>query len=106
MLNAGPVMLEPIYEAAGQQLKLAMEAYADIDGEKGRRVRELDKALDKLHKKAAKSLTRAIEEREAGEVGYLHLLFVGRALERIGDLSENIGEDVVFIESAEDIRHA
>ena len=99
-------LLEPMFDAAVQQLKLAIEAYADIDGAKGRAIAEMDESLDKLHKKAAKALTQAIEERESGEVGYLHLLFVGRSLERIGDLATNIGEDVVFIESAEDIRHA
>jgi phosphate uptake regulator len=28
-----------------------------------------------------------------------------RSLERVGDLSVNIGEDAVFMESARDIRH-
>lgn len=35
----------------------------------------------------------------------IHLLFVARSLERIGDLAVNLGEEMVFIESAEDIRH-
>lgn len=98
-------LIEPIYDAASKQLKLAVQAYADTNGEVGREITSMDRTLDKLHKKAAKALTHAIEEREQGEVGYLHLLFVGRSLERIGDLAANIGEDVVFIESAEDIRH-
>jgi phosphate transport system protein len=36
---------------------------------------------------------------------YLNLIFVTRCLERIGDHSVNIGEDVVYIERGADIRH-
>ncbi|NIP92971.1 MAG: hypothetical protein GWO24_05715, partial [Akkermansiaceae bacterium] len=35
----------------------------------------------------------------------IHLLFILRSLERIGDLAVNVGEEVVFIESVPDIRH-
>jgi phosphate transport system protein len=33
------------------------------------------------------------------------LIFVARSLERVGDLAVNIGEDAVFLGSAQDIRH-
>jgi len=37
--------------------------------------------------------------------GYLNLIFVGRALERVGDHATNIAEDAVYAAAAEDIRH-
>ena len=36
---------------------------------------------------------------------YLHLLFIARYLERVGDHAKNIGEDAVYAAEAEDIRH-
>jgi phosphate transport system protein len=36
---------------------------------------------------------------------YLNLIFISRCLERVGDHSSNIAEDVVFAVRAEDIRH-
>ena len=47
-----------------------------------------------------------LELRHEGCAGLVHLLFVARALERVGDLAVSIAEDVVYIESAEDIRHS
>ena len=41
-----------------------------------------------------------------GAVQLIHLLFVARSLERIGDLAVNLGEEVVFIESAQEVRHS
>ncbi len=37
--------------------------------------------------------------------GYLNLMFVARALERVGDHATNIAEDAVYAAAAEDIRH-
>lgn len=34
------------------------------------------------------------------------LLFVAHSLERVGDLAVNIAEDVIFITSADDVRHS
>jgi phosphate transport system protein len=36
---------------------------------------------------------------------YLNLIFIARALERVGDHATNIGEDAFWQERAEDIRH-
>ena len=37
--------------------------------------------------------------------GYLNLIFIARALERIGDQCTNMAEDAVYAFTAEDIRH-
>jgi phosphate transport system protein len=58
-----------------------------------------------MHKRLAKLVSQLIEERDGSAIPLIQLLFVMRSLERIGDLAVNVGEEVVFIESAEDIRH-
>jgi phosphate transport system protein len=38
--------------------------------------------------------------------GYLNLIFIARALERVGDHATNIAEDAIFAASAQDTRHS
>jgi len=109
ILKIGPIqeakMLEPLYTLAAGQFRDAIASYADGNQQLGLGLMERDQELDKLHKRLAKSLRGLIEERREGSEPLIHLLFVARSLERIGDLAVNLGEEVVFIESAEDVRH-
>lgn len=98
-------MLEPLFSLAIEELLDATKAYVDDNGELAMELESRDKELDRLHKQTTKSLSALIEERQEGAVSLIHLLFVSRSLERIGDLAVNLGEEVVFIQSAEDIRH-
>lgn len=99
-------LVEPLFEATRDLLNNALIAYADSDSRLAMEVIEEDDKVDKLHNKLSKDLT-AMAGSGGGDVeSILHLLFVSRFLERVGDLAANIGEDVFFISSAEDIRHA
>ncbi|MEM9081498.1 MAG: phosphate signaling complex protein PhoU [Verrucomicrobiota bacterium] len=98
-------LIEPMYALAMEELRGAMACFVDGNVEVAEELANQDRNLDKIHKKLAKSLSRMVEERHDGVVGLLHLMFVGRSLERIGDLSVKVAEEVVFIESAEDVRH-
>lgn len=110
MLKTGQIeeskMLEPLYTLAIAELRDAVTAYADDNEELALSLEARDKELDRLHKRLTKSLSALVEERQEGAVQLIQLLFVTRSLERIGDLAVNLGEEVVFIESAQDIRHA
>lgn len=98
-------LIEPLFTMAFIELKDSLTAYADGDVNLALGLHDKDSQLDRLHKRLAKTLSALIEERESGTLGLIHLMFAARSLERIGDLAVNIGEEVVFIESAEDIRH-
>jgi len=103
--NGKVQMVEPLYAMAALELREAITAYADGSVERALGLHDRDAELDRAHKKLAKGISRLIEEQEGNVVQLIHLLFVLRSLERVGDLAVNIGEEVVFIESAEDIRH-
>jgi phosphate transport system protein len=51
------------------------------------------------------SLSSRLENSAGRAENLLHLIFVARSIERIGDLAVNIGEDAVFLGEARDIRH-
>lgn len=97
--------LEPLYAQAYGLLRDAMDSYTHHDLVLGESLHAKDKELDRLHKQLARTLSGQLEEANGRSAAWLHLIFIARSLERIGDLSVNIGEETVFLESAKDIRH-
>jgi len=69
------------------------------DVETARAIRNSDVHVDKLH---TDFFTTTIKLMDAGDLSALtgaHLLFIGKNLERIGDLTTSIAEQVLFIET-------
>jgi len=97
--------LEPLYAQAYALLRDAMDSYTNHDPALGEALHAKDKELDRLHKQLARTLSSQLETASGRSEAWLHLIFIARSLERIGDLSVNIGEETVFLESAKDIRH-
>jgi phosphate transport system protein len=97
--------LEPLYAQAYALLRDAMDSYTNHDPVLGQSLHAKDKELDSLHKQLARSLSSQLETANGRSAAWLHMIFIARSLERIGDLSVNIGEETVFLESAIDIRH-
>lgn len=98
-------LIEPVFHMADELLRDALAAFADRDSKTGRDLRGRDKELDRAHKRVMASLSELLEEGGEHSESYLHLIFVVRSLERVGDLAVNIGEDAVFLDVAEDIRY-
>lgn len=98
-------LVEPVYCKADELLRDAIEAYNEHNPELGAALHARDKELDRVYKDAAAKFSARIEQSVERGQDYIHLILVLRSLERIGDLSVNIGEDAVFAERARDIRH-
>jgi phosphate transport system protein len=98
-------LAEPLYGLADRILRDSMTAFTDRDVALGASLRDRDKELDRLHKNVIGTLSNLLEEGGERTEDHLHLIFVARSLERVGDLAVNIGEDAVFLGSAQDIRH-
>ncbi|MEI6818584.1 MAG: phosphate signaling complex protein PhoU [Verrucomicrobiota bacterium] len=98
-------LAEPLYSLADKLLRDALLAYTDANAELGESLKARDKELDRLHKQMIASLSGRLEEASGRSEYLLHLIFVARSIERIGDLAVNIGEDAVFLGEARDIRH-
>ena len=98
-------LTEPLYTLADKLLRDALMAYTDANSELGESLKARDKELDRLHKQMIASLSGRLEDSGGRAENLLHLIFVARSIERIGDLAVNIGEDAVFLGEARDIRH-
>ena len=99
-------LVEPVYTLADGILADALLAYTDRNGALGASLRERDQEIDRSHKRVISTLSERIEEGGELTEAFLHLIFIVRSLERVGDLAVNIGEDAVFLDRAEDIRYA
>ena len=96
---------EPLYTLADGLLRDSLTAYSDSNGELGESLKARDKELDRLHKQVVATLSGRLEDSNGRSENLLHLIFVVRSIERIGDLSVNIGEDTVYLDEARNIRH-
>jgi phosphate transport system protein len=98
-------LVEPLYSLADHLLRDAISSYSDGNGPLGASLHVRDKELDKMHKEVTAQFSARIEDTAGRSQDYLHLILIIRSLERVGDLSCNIGEDAVFLEHAKDLRH-
>ena len=98
-------IVEPLYAMAEKLLRDALLAYTDANTDLAEGLKAGDKALDAAHKEVVSLLSGRLENSGGQTENLLHLIFVSRSLERIGDLAVNIGEDSVFLSEARDIRH-
>lgn len=98
-------LTSPLHGLADKILLESITAYTEHDSELGQSLKAKDKDLDRLHKEVIASLSKRFEEPGEHAENLLHLIFVARSLERIGDLAVNMGEDSVYLSSARDIRH-
>jgi phosphate transport system protein len=98
-------LIEPLYTLADHLLRDAISAYSDNNASLGASLHARDKELDRMDKDATARFGSRIETSEGRSQEYLHLIFIIRSLERVGDLASNIGEDAVYLEQAKDLRH-
>jgi len=98
-------LIEPLYALVDAMLRDATVAYSEHDAALAVGLHQRDIELSSLHKRATAAFSKRIEGSGMRSQDYLHMLFVVRSLERVGDLSVNIGEDIVYLEAAKDVRH-
>jgi len=92
-------------DLAQKMLRDALDAFVRRDMMLAEAVLAADDALDGLKSQIFRELlTYMLQAPETIEPA-LDLILISRHLERIGDHATNVGEDVIFILSAKDVRH-
>ena len=87
-------------------LRLALDGFIEGDIAKAKLVITRDAEIDMLNRKNYEALFGLAGDTAKVSASNVELIFISKALERIGDHSKNISEQVIFILSGEDIRHA
>jgi phosphate transport system protein len=91
---------------AVEVLRLAIDGFVEGDIAKAKQVITRDAEIDNLNRKNYEALFGRPGDTAKVSASNVELIFISKALERIGDHSKNISEQVIFILSGEDIRHA
>jgi len=93
-------------ELASNLLRKSLDAFARLDTATAVTILKEDDLIDKeFDGFVRKLITYMMEDSRTISAG-LDLLFVAKALERIGDHAKNIAELIIYIVKGEDIRHS
>lgn len=98
--------LPEMTRAVGQLLRDAMDALVNEDIELASALPKRDKEVDQLNKRHFADYKRMLLEETVTVDAAFSLIFVSKAMERIGDHATNLGESVVFMYEGNDIRHS
>ena len=93
---------------ATAQINEAMTCFLKGDLEAARQLPAKDKMIDKLHKSINKRINKQISLNDADPStvpSLIDILFISKSLERVGDHAVNIGMEVIYFLTGEDIRH-
>ncbi|WP_349359775.1 phosphate signaling complex protein PhoU [Stappia sp.] len=89
--------VEHLSELAQQQMKTVLDAYANRDDEAAQTVRDRDDEIDALYTSIFRELLTYMMEDPRQITMCAHLLFCAKNIERIGDHSTNIAENVIYM---------
>lgn len=109
-LNSEPQLAEYVdlplmSEKAVKMLEQAIEAFTNEDSAQARRIIEMDREIDGIYRKIVRELMDSMRTEPTYSRRVLHLLFVAKNIERIGDYVKDICELTVYMIEAEFIRH-
>ena len=93
-------------EMAATILRHALDAFARLDTTAAVSILQEDKAIDEEFRGFMRELITYMMENPRTISVALDLLFIAKAIERIGDHAKNIAEFIIYIVKGTDVRHA
>ena len=88
-----------------QMIRMALDALVKLDVELAREVIKMDRKVDAINRNMYTELQNLMKEDSNKVERAVQYLSSSRYLERIGDLTTNIAEDVIFMVKGEVVRH-
>ena len=76
-----------------------MEAYQNGDLETAQAIRNSDLHIDKLYTNIFRHVILQMEEGKISTLNGAHLLFIAKNIERIGDFTTSLAEQIMFVET-------
>jgi phosphate transport system protein len=97
--------IDEMYETSIKMMSHVFNAFITEDTDRARKVFKLDKTLNKINREVSKVTSELIKE-DADQIrNYLYLFSIIRKLERVGDLTKNIAEELIFYIEAKVLKH-
>lgn len=101
----GYVEVRNIGRRVGQMLHDALDAFARLDSEQALGIIREDNRVDEEYQAAHRTLITFMMEDPRNISRCMSVMWVLRALERVGDHACNLAEHVIFMVKGEDVRH-
>lgn len=100
-------MSDLAYEAelATGQLRKALDAFARLDVERALDVLKHDDEIDKEFDGLLRKLITYMMEDPRTISSSIDLVFVAKAIERVGDHAKNLAEVIIYVVKGQDVRH-
>ncbi len=97
--------LPVMFETAVNMLTEALEAFEKEDVKAAKDIFKRDVKLDKFNKNANTIIAGLISKKPESVINYLNLLSIIHKLERVGDQTKNISEEIIFYIEAQVLKH-
>lgn len=97
--------LQEMYDTSNKMMSNVFNAFITEDTELARKVFKLDKTLNKINREVSKATADLILNDAEQTQNYLYLFSIIRKLERVGDLTKNIAEELIFYIEAKVLKH-
>ena len=97
--------LKHVASLALSMLRKALDAFARLDVNAALQVVQQDRGVDDEFRSILRQLITFMMEDPRTITGCLEILFVAKAIERIGDHAKNMAEYVVYMVEGRDVRH-
>ncbi len=92
-------------DLAIKQLRMALDAFARLDVEAALNVLKNDDQIDREFDGLMRKLITYMMEDPRTISASIDLVFVAKAIERVGDHAKNIAEGIIYIVKGTDVRH-
>ena len=97
--------LSHVADRALAMLRQSLDAFARLDVSEAMRVVKQDQAVDEAFRAIMRQLITFMMEDPRSITRSLEILFIAKAVERIGDHAKNMAEYVVYMVMGRDVRH-
>ena len=97
--------LSPVAERALAMLRQSLDAFARLDVSEAMQVVKQDHEVDDAFRAIMRQLITFMMEDPRTITRCLEVLFVAKAIERIGDHAKNMAEYVIYMVKGRDVRH-
>jgi len=97
--------IDEMYEIATQMLSNIFSSFIAEDTDLARKVFAKDKILNEINRNTSDTVAKLINEDPENIKQYLYLFSIIRKLERVGDLTKNAAEEIIFYIEAKVLKH-
>jgi phosphate transport system protein len=92
-------------EASQRMVRDSLDAFMNENVELSRKVLQSDDKIDDYNDRLCEAMTGRMEKDPSSVRRALAILMIGRNLERIADLANNLAEDTIYLKQGKEVRH-